>query len=201
MLLRGLVFASLLLPTPSSLVLTEPTDYVIPSQAIVQVVCLAPDKNPMFTDISSGTAFRIGKLFLSVRHVTNAPGKCSIGKNPLKIVYSTPEADFAMLDADKGPFLQIDCGGFVEGRKYMAYGFGRGQSELTPIELTATGVNERGMSRLYGMFSVIPGMSGGPIVSEDTGKVVGTVNAENFEAGFSWSVPLSSTPVCKRSLA
>jgi hypothetical protein len=51
------------------------------------------------------------------------------------------------------------------------------------------------------MIPVIPGMSGGPIVDAETGRVVGTVNKENFEAGLSWSVQLKDTPICKKGIA
>jgi hypothetical protein len=44
-------------------------------------------------------------------------------------------------------------------------------------------------------------MSGGAVLDADTGAVVGTVNAANWEDGTSFSIPLSDTPVCKKSLA
>jgi hypothetical protein len=106
-----------------------------------------------------------------------------------------------MIDGDAGKYLKIDCGGFVKGRQYVAVGYARGLSSLTAIELEATGETFDGYSVLVGMLTVIPGMSGGAVLDEETGKVVGTVNVYNFEQGWSGSVPLSETPVCKKSIA
>lgn len=169
---------------------------IIQPEAIVQVVCFSPK------DVSAGTAFRVGPtgLLLSVNHVTSA-GQCFIDGKPINLAYTSPNADFSELLGDDGPYLGIDCGGFVKGRKYLAIGFARGESPATTIELTGTGKYDGGEALLSGMVPVIPGMSGGAILSEDTGRVVGMVNAENFEEGLSWSVELKNTPVCKGSVA
>lgn len=169
---------------------------VIQPQAIVQVICFSPN------DISAGTAFRVGPtgLMLSVNHVTSS-GQCYIAGKPINIAYKSPNSDFSELLGDDGPYLSIDCGGFVKDRKYLAIGFARAVTPATTVELIATGKSDDGEALLYGMVPVIPGMSGGAILDEETGKVVGVVNAENFEEGLSWSVPLSSTPVCKGNVA
>ena len=102
-----------------------------------------------------------------------------------------------MLGGDDGPFLKVDCGGFVRGRKYVAIGYARGIDTPTLVEMVGTGASQDGQAILAGMLTVIPGQSGGPIIDEETGKVVGLVNAENFEEGLSFSVQLKDTPICK----
>jgi hypothetical protein len=170
---------------------------VIQPGSIVQVLCFTKDS------IYSGTAFRVGPdgLGLSVNHVTSVGGSCWVAGKPLNLAYKSPKLDFSEIEMDDGPYLQIDCGGFVKGRNYLAIGFARGVSPATTVELTGTGATDpsNGQSILTGMVPVIPGQSGGPVIDEETGRVVGTVNAENFEEGLSWSVPLSSTPVCGKN--
>jgi hypothetical protein len=161
----------------------------------MQVICFSPKY------ITSGTAFRVGNgLLLSVNHVTSQTG-CFIDGKPLVLRWKSPTEDFSMLDGDDGPFLKVDCSGFIRGREYVAIGYARGLDKPTLVEMVATGETDDGESTLVGMFTVIPGQSGGPIIDETTGRVVGTVNAENFEEGISYSVPLSSTPICKGRIA
>ena len=184
-----LALASLLIPTTIAPADVSPM-VVISPQAIVQVICF--DKG----EIYSGTAFRIGSnLMLSVNHVTSS-GQCFIAGKPISLAYKSPTSDFSELLSDDGPSLTVDCGGYVKGRKYLALGFARGQADVE-VELTATGENDKGVAILSGLISVIPGQSGGPVIDAETGKVVGVVNAENYEDGLSWSVPLSSTPICR----
>jgi hypothetical protein len=167
---------------------------IVDPAAIVQVWCFAKDA------IYAGSAFRVGNgLLLSVNHVTSS-GQCLIDGKAIDIKYKAPKADFSMLKGSEGPFLKVDCGGFVKGRKYLAIGYGRGRNEISVIELAGTGqYDDNGEAVLSGLLAVIPGMSGGPIISEDTGEVVGTVNAENFEEGLSWSVEIKQTPVCRNA--
>jgi hypothetical protein len=165
---------------------------IVDPAAIVQVWCFAKDA------IYAGSAFRVGNgLLLSVNHVTSS-GQCLIDGKAIDIKYKAPKADFSMLKGGEGPFLKVDCGGFVKGRKYLAVGFARGLDHLTIVELAGTGQidPDNNEAVLMGVFAVVPGMSGGAILDEETGEVVGTINAENFEEGLSWSVPLSDTPLC-----
>lgn len=181
-------FASPLSPASTSPV-------AVPRAAIVQVVCFGKDM------VTSGTAFRIGNgLLLSVNHVTSTPN-CYIQGKPIDLKWKSPKEDFSMLGGDDGPFLTVDCGGFIKGRRYAAIGYARGLDTPAIVEMVATGDTEDGFAVLIGLVTVIPGQSGGPIIDETTGRVVGTVNAENFEEGLSFSVPLSATPICKRSVA
>lgn len=180
-----------------SFVVPQLGDIVIPPQTILEVVCFGKG------GAWAGTAFRVGKgLLLSVNHVTSN-GSCFIAGKPLSVKYKSPTSDFSMVNGDDGPFLPIDCGGFVKGRKYVALGHARGLDLITQVELTATGETDgtNGQAVLSGVFSVVPGQSGGPVIDEETGKVVGTVNMENYEDGLSWSVPLSGTPVCQGKAA
>jgi hypothetical protein len=192
MYIRGLAVATaLLIPSPSA---TESLPLVVVQPAsIVQVICYGKD----YTD--AGTAFRVGPtgLLLSVNHVTSTPN-CYIEGKPINLAYKSPNTDFSELQGDDGPYLGIDCNGFVKGHHYIAIGYARGISPVTTLDLTATGQHDsNGQELLLSMVPVIPGMSGGPIIDADTGKVVGTVNAENFEEGLSWSEELKNEPVCR----
>ena len=193
-MIRALVLAAaLLIPSPvapASLPLV-----VVQPSSIQQVICFGKGY------ISAGTAFRVGpQLELSVNHVTSEPN-CYIDGKPINLAYKSPDRDFSELVADDGPYLTIDCGGFVKGKRYLAIGYARGLPNLYTVELTGTGQTDSGESVLTGMVPVIPGMSGGPVIDEETGRVVGTTNMENFEEGLSWSVPLSSTPLCSKASA
>lgn len=189
----SLLALSVLIPSPVAPTLPA---VVIQPESIVQVICFGKG------DISSGTAFRVGPtgLLISVNHVTSSPN-CFISGKPINLAYKSPTSDFSELQGEDGPYIGIDCGGFVKGRKYLAVGFARGVSPLTVLELTGTGAHDHGQAILVGMVPVIPGMSGGAIIDEQTGRAVGVINAENFEDGLSWSQELKTTPVCKGHVA
>lgn len=153
---------------------------------IVQVRCMQ----------GSGTAFRISPTtLLSVAHVTSLSG-CFINGKPFTVKHKN--GDFSILSMDdKAPrWLAIDCNGFVAGRAYIALGFARGLPTLTEVDITATGRIEGEWSILQGVWTVIPGQSGGPIIDPTTGKVVGTINVFDARAGRSGSVALKSTAAC-----
>jgi hypothetical protein len=191
-----IALASVLLPVPVAPAI--PQMVVIEPSAIVQVICVSSD------GMTAGTAYRIGPdLMLTASHVTSGNGDCFIGRDPVRVAWKSPDADFTELHGGPGPYLSVDCGGFVKGKKYLSVGFARGQSPVTSVELTATGEydDDNGQAILVGMVPIIPGMSGGPLVDEETGKVVGVNNMENFEQGLSWSVELKGTPVCKGGIA
>jgi hypothetical protein len=173
----------------ASLMLAPQADanFVGDHSAIVKVDCLQ----------GMGTAFRIGRhLLLSVKHVTSM-SMCSIDGEQVRVIYSGEKQDFSMLEMQsEGQTLGIDCGGFVRGRRYLATGFARGLDETTTVELEGTGKTDGRLSVLKGTYTVIPGMSGGPIIDAETGKVVGTTNTYDYPDGLSGSVELRSTPVC-----
>lgn len=185
--LKALALASVAFPLASA------TQSDIPATAhpeVMRVVCLG----------SVGTAFRISKTrALSVAHVTNAYG-CFIENRPFEVIYKYK--DFSILTIHEGRGrAKIDCNGFVPGRKYRALGYARGRPTLTMVDgLVATGEKWVGpggtMAVLKGIFTVIPGQSGGPVIDVATGKVVGLVNMYDPQAGLSASLPLKGTAAC-----
>jgi hypothetical protein len=63
--------------------------------------------------------------------------------------------------------------------------------------MVATGkYADAGMAALVGVFTAQPGQSGGPIIDAETHKVVGTVNAADWESGATFSVELRGTSIC-----
>lgn len=166
--------------------------------AIVQVSCpVAVNGIPI--GAATGTAFKIGRNFLvSVKHVTTF-GNCSIGGLPIQ-AWQHPGKDFSLIQAQvPGPSLDIDCNGYVKGRRYLAIGYARGRPFQTTVELEGTGETYGGFDVLKGMFTVIPGMSGGPVIDAETGKVVGVINVYNFQLGHSGSIPLRDTSLCAKA--
>lgn len=155
---------------------------------VVQVLC----------DLSRGTAFYVGPhTLLSVAHVTSNEG-CEIKGQPIKVIETS--GDFTILEGAPSPvWLKIDCNGYQEGREYTAWGYARGLYTLTSTDLIATGELEWGLYRLWSVFTVIPGMSGGPNIDALTDKAVGTINTYNAGRGDSGSVQLKDTPICRGS--
>lgn len=189
-MLRSLLAAALLaIPAPTMPQTVQPSP-------IVQVKCPIPG------GYSMGTAFRVGpSLLVSVNHVTKYPG-CMIAGRPIKVLYSSQSRDFSMItDGEVGPYLHVDCGGFVKDYDYNAVGYARGAPFRTTVTITATGVLERGVEALVGIFTVIPGQSGGPVLDSGSGYAVGTVNFYDAERGISGSVELKDTPVCGVAIA
>jgi hypothetical protein len=158
---------------------------------------------PMVDCVTSrGSAVRIGpNLLVTARHVVkDNPERCSINGKPFKVIYNSPTNDFSMLWTDEpGPFREKDCGGFVKGRTYTATGHARGLPELTSINLISTGAWNAGFGILWGIFTVIPGQSGGEITDDATGKVVGIINFYDPQKGLSGSVQMKDMPICKEA--
>jgi len=160
------------------------------------------DNHPMVAKVSCltgwGSAFRVGKNYwLSVSHVTDN-GHCMVNGEPISDLWTDPKRDFSIfrLTPGTGKSLGIDCAGFIPGRKYVAIGHARGMKEQTRITMTATGQTYGSIAELRGVFTVIPGMSGGPVIDKATGKVVGTINLYNPRGTESGSVELRGTSVC-----
>jgi hypothetical protein len=121
---------------------------------------------------------------------------------PIHVIYTSAKADFSILTDDRaGQWLKVDCGGFVAGREYIAIGHPRGTDGLVAVPMIATGRTEDGEAVLVGIFTAQPGHSGGAIIDAETGKVVGTINAADWEHGMTDSVELKNTPVCGGDLA
>lgn len=170
----------------ASLIAANQTD-IIPADRpeVVQVMC----------ERTRGTAFYIGPTtLLSVAHVTSNKG-CTIKGKPVKVLGQ--KGDFSMLQGEPSDrWLTVDCGGFQKGRKYIGTGYARGLYTLTTVDLLAMGEDLWGLYRLWAVFTVVPGMSGGPIADSETGKVAGTINTYNAVRGDSGSVELKRTSVC-----
>jgi hypothetical protein len=148
--------------------------------------------------MSSGTAFYVGpRTLLSAAHVTDdAP--CTAGGKRFEIVRQ--EGDFNVLAVAEPvtQWLRIDCGGYSPGRKYTAWGYARGLHTLTSVDTEAKVNKLFGFSRLWGVFNVIPGQSGGPFTPvDDPQRVVGIVNVYNAAIGDSGSTALKDTFVCQ----
>lgn len=189
-LLKGAAAVSLLIPLASASpwVPSIPPTMGNNHPLVEKVLC----------DTARGTAFRVGKdYWLSVKHVTDK-GNCKVNGEPVKELWNSPTQDFSIfrLEARTGKSFKIDCGGFRDGAIYTATGHARGLDDQTHVTLTATSRSISGFAVLKGVFTVIPGQSGGPVIDRETGKVVGTINVFQPVEGLSGSLPLRDTPVC-----
>jgi hypothetical protein len=188
MLLRALVAATLCF-------VSAPVDpqTTIETRPISRVMCIVG------TGGSAGTMFRIGpKLAVSANHVTMAPNCIADGEH--LNAKPAPDRDYSIIPLqNEGPYLKVDCNGFVKDGHYLALGYARGLPFITQVKLIGTGRKIGEFAALWGIFPVIPGMSGGPIIDADTGKVVGIVNVGEWRSGISGSEELKGTSVCQRS--
>ncbi len=147
---------------------------------------------------ASGTAFQTTKGWVSVAHVTSLYD-CKIDGRPITATEQNRGQDFSRIVTDVARWLPlpISCEGFAAGRYYYSTGYALGRPYQTNVRIMATGyVGPGGMQVLVSDHTVIPGMSGGPIMDE-RGAVVGTVNAFNPELGLSFSRSLRDTTLCK----
>lgn len=186
-----------------TLALTLSAPFLLPSQSVSTPVITGPYHYPTIYQVkcerSLGTAFRVGVTrFISVAHVTSAKG-CTINGQP---IYATAEdGDFSTFSAAVygGRPMKVDCGGFRPGRWYYAVGHARGWSWQTTLPLYATYAKAyNGMRMLLGSPTVIPGMSGGPLIDAETGAVAGTINAYRSDQPISYSRELRDTSICRR---
>lgn len=181
--------------------------------AALSLVCVSatPAENPIGTtqyplvhqvvcDRAKGTAFRIGPTtFLSVAHVTSNTG-CTIDGYYFT-ARNDGESDFSILDvpSDKLGGFKINCDGFIPGEWYYAIGYAQGLPWQQTVTILATYVKiPNGMRLLLGSPTVIPGMSGGPVINS-RGEVVGTVNMYTRGAPLSYSRALRDTEVCRNA--
>lgn len=166
---------------------------VAPVSASVEVAHY-PKVEQVICSNSRGTAFEAGGKIISVAHVTTNPG-CSINSVPI-IASNSETQDFSII-AGKARGYRINCNGFRDGEMYWAVGYANGLAIQEVITLVGTGeYASNGMAVLWGWPTVIPGMSGGPVINL-RGEVVGTINMYNRILPVSLSVALKDTPLCQ----
>lgn len=193
MLKALLAVALLLIPGPST------ADEPAPSPAPIAVMMDAPTVQLVNCDSSAGSAFRIGPhTFVSAAHVTSDSG-CTIGGQSYQIKYQGTKLDYSILTDDRtGPWIDVDCNGFVKGHTYIAIGHPRILAQSVAIPMVSTGMETGGEAVLVGILEAQPGMSGGAIIDAETLKVVGIVNMAEWEDGLTFSLELKNTSVCAK---
>ena len=153
----------------------------------------------------AGSAVRIGRtLFASVSHVTSLAG-CTVRGLPITILHDNSRDDFSVFTVPlpSERWMQIDCGGYVEGRWYLGVGHAGARNWQTAMPLVGTGsrvsIREGGkpMAILYGD-KFIPGMSGGMTIDLRTQRLVGVVNAFSPIFPMSFSREMRDTILCPK---
>lgn len=188
------VFAALLAFAPA--MATEPTPYLIDNNVVPKIVC----------GQWMGTGVFVGNgLIATARHVVNSGAQCMVDSAPVRIVGDVPGRDFALVKMQGNPPLRalINCGGIREGHHYLATGYAEDADRTVTQRLVGSSArsHEPGFEGLV-IFrgSVTQGMSGGPIIDEDDGSLVGIINA-NTSDGITQALgfPLSETPLCSKA--
>ena len=157
-------------------------------QQVHQVMC----------DRSRGTAVRISEdTYLSVHHVSVNKG-CRINGEMIRVVEESPELDFSILHTSRtGRGMKISCEGIRPGSWVFAVGYANGWPiQRMTMHLATPHKSNSGFVVLLGHDTVIPGMSGGPVLNAK-GEIVGMVNAYNRVFGMSFSRDLKDTSVCQ----
>ena len=182
-LLLGGALSLALLSWPAS---TASKQSTVNFPAVRQIVCAG----------GKGTGFRIADgRWVSVAHVTNNLA-CSIHGMPLGA--KDEPGDFSITDYEgKAGGFPVNCEGFKPGEYYFAIGYAGGFEWQTMTRHMATyKLSDDGYRILLGSPTVIPGMSGGPILNAK-GEVVGTVNMYSKIYPLSFSRELKDTSLCK----
>lgn len=184
-MLKRLLLATLPLALSGA---TKPATQLEPGQLypqVHQIVCAE----------GKGTGFDSDRGVLSVAHVTES-NDCRIGGRPI-FSLKDKDSDFSVVLSERPHAgFKVNCEGFKGGEYYFAVGYARGWKWQTMVMLMATTQTVGGQTLLLGPPTVIPGMSGGPVLNA-AGEVVGTVNRYSPIYPLSFSQPLSDTSVCK----
>lgn len=152
--------------------------------------------------VGRGTAWRLSKgRFASVSHVTGRGGRCYIDAKPISIEYDDPWGDFSVVRVEDkvSGGIPVNCGGYQHLNAVYSIGYARGNPWSVAITLFPNMLyqNDHPKWQIFtGIETVIPGMSGGPILNAQ-GEAVGSVNAFNPFFGLSFSRPLSRTVLCQ----
>lgn len=151
-------------------------------------------------DKARGTAFRIGQTtYMTAAHVVSTNnGACKINGNPVTIIEFDGALDYAIIEA--GPpvreHLRLSCEGYNKSEWYWSNGYAFGLAFQTSVALYSSAFDsDTGMRLFIGKHTVIPGMSGGPVMNAK-GEVVGIVNMYNPLFGISFSRALKDTSIC-----
>lgn len=194
--LAGVAFSCVSATRPVELpALTQEGIPAISHPEVLKVACVFQEDGKYLMRI--GTAFRVGKrTYLTAAHVSHNPN-CMMSGKPFKEIATAGDFSVLTMDGIDGPWLTVDCSGYVRGKTYRALGYARGMKTQTEVDVIATGESVGAMSKMTGVFNFIPGQSGGPVLDDQTGKVVGIVNTYQAESGNSGSVELKTTSVCK----
>lgn len=197
---RVLCYAGLAIAIPALLLANSGHD---PVKASIPQAVLAKSGTPDYPLVQRvdcgkgfGTAFRVDHdTMVSAAHVT-ALGPCKIRGKSYQLTEQNGALDFSTVHLEGAGHIRIDCGGYIPGRWYYAVGYANAApwQTIVPIYATVLKHDLTGQRILRNM--VIPGMSGGPVLS-DQGAVVGIVNARNADFDVSFSRELKDTSLCK----
>lgn len=138
---------------------------------------------------------------LTADHVV-AGRECSIDGKPVEIIHENGDLDIAVVKTSGSAEtrMMIDCGGYVKGESYLAIGFARGV-DLVIQRVRSSGSKMKATSNFPNMpilkgSATYPGMSGGAVISEVTGEMVGMINAGDAQSRL-LSRSLDQTYLCK----
>lgn len=151
----------------------------------------------------SGTGFKLKDgRWASVDHVTSIGG-CRLDGKPITVLHADPNGDFSIftVEDNRRGGLEINCQGFDDRTWYWGIGHGRGDPwpQMVSGRYSAffTLIGSDRWAILEGN-RYVPGMSGGPVLDQ-SGRVVGTVNAFGLAMRISFSRPLQDTILCQDS--